>query len=231
MSTDLEGTTRQPGLPRQERAWATRARLLAAARDALASRGHDQTNLTEHILKPAGVSVGSFYNQFSDKTDLLIAVLDEAAEERFRLVFPPDPRPERAPVDDVLRAAFGRFFDSLDAEHHQWRIQLREQNNPNPRIRERVRAGNRRWTEEVTSLLRQTSTDTDDDWIARAAPMLVTFALGLAAGYLDLPDNERSRARRTIIADATRFAASGLGPTPAPTRRSPRRKPAPKART
>ena len=92
-------------------------------------------------------------------------------------------------------------------------------------------AGNRRWTEQVTNLLKQSSPQNDDTWIERAAAMLVTFSIGLAASYLDLPDKERARQRTTIIDDATRFATSGLGPSPPHARQPAQRKPPPKART
>ena len=36
--------------------------------------GHDRVNLVVDILEPAGVNPGSFYYQFSDKTDLLLAI-------------------------------------------------------------------------------------------------------------------------------------------------------------
>ena len=64
----------------------TRSRLLEYGRRAFARRGHAGTNLKDDILLPAGVSVGSFYHQFRDKTDLLLEVLakensmDQAAE-------------------------------------------------------------------------------------------------------------------------------------------------------
>src|SRR5262245_24005929 len=58
----------------------TRRRLLQVGRRAFARKGHAGTNLREDILVPARVSVGSFYHQFRDKTDLFLAILDEHSQ-------------------------------------------------------------------------------------------------------------------------------------------------------
>jgi AcrR family transcriptional regulator len=57
----------------------TRQRLIAQGRLAFAAKGHDGVSIQRDVLQPSGVSNGSFYHQFSDKTELLLAVLDEAA--------------------------------------------------------------------------------------------------------------------------------------------------------
>jgi AcrR family transcriptional regulator len=196
-------------LPQQARAWDTRARLLAAAREAFGARGHNQVNLTEHILKPAGVSVGSFYLQFHDKTDLLIAVIDEAAEQRFaRVISAPDGEAELS-LEAAMSAVVRGFFASLDSDDDLWHIQLRERANPDPKIKERILAGRRRWTQQLARVIRQ-STKASSDASERGAAMLVSFATGLAATYLDLSLRERKRRRAAMIDDATNFALSGL---------------------
>src|SRR5258705_7741550 len=58
----------------------TRRRLLAVGRRAFARKGHAGVNLRDDILVPAGVSVGSFYHQFRDKTDLFLEILRHYTE-------------------------------------------------------------------------------------------------------------------------------------------------------
>ena len=62
---------------RRGSAEATRERLIEAGRRAFARKGLAGTKLTQDILEPAGVSVGSFYHQFKDKTDLMLAIFEQ----------------------------------------------------------------------------------------------------------------------------------------------------------
>jgi len=57
----------------------TRARLIEAARRIVATRGIESTPISE-ITDEAGVGVGSFYNHFETKEDLLEAVIADTFE-------------------------------------------------------------------------------------------------------------------------------------------------------
>jgi AcrR family transcriptional regulator len=57
----------------------TRARLIEAARRIVATRGIDATPISE-ITDEAGVGVGSFYNHFATKAELLEAVIADTFE-------------------------------------------------------------------------------------------------------------------------------------------------------
>jgi AcrR family transcriptional regulator len=65
------------------RAQATRATLLAAARDVFAAGGFADANITD-VVGRAGASVGSLYHHFGGKADLYLALFDDyhANQER-----------------------------------------------------------------------------------------------------------------------------------------------------
>jgi len=56
----------------------TRGALLAAAAEEFAVQGYDRANVNR-IAKAAGFAIGTFYNYFPSKRDLMLAFIDEVA--------------------------------------------------------------------------------------------------------------------------------------------------------
>jgi AcrR family transcriptional regulator len=73
----------------------TRGSLLAAARKLFSAQGVDATTIAE-IAEEADVGVGSFYNHFQTKEDLLAVLLEEALGEQLAQL-----QSRRAQVDDT----------------------------------------------------------------------------------------------------------------------------------
>lgn len=69
--------TKTPLGKREKRKQETRAALLSQARQMFATRGYDQTRI-EDIAEAAGIAVGTCYNYFERKADLLIAIVLDA---------------------------------------------------------------------------------------------------------------------------------------------------------
>jgi AcrR family transcriptional regulator len=196
-------------IPRQARALQTRQRLLASGRSAFARLGHDGVNLARDILAPAGVSVGSFYHQFDDKTDLLLTILREAAGDRRAAVLGLGFDTEEDSAEEGISAGFVRFFDSLDTEEHAWAIQLRVRAGGDDRVHEIIRDGREHWVDELSDLLGQWS-DVDEGDRRSIAIALLAFATGLATYYLDLPPALRAKQRPDLLESATSFATHGV---------------------
>jgi AcrR family transcriptional regulator len=69
----------------QRRKARTRAGLLAAARQLFAARGLEHTTIAE-IAEHADIAIGSFYNYFATKEDLLEALLEEELSRQLGLL-------------------------------------------------------------------------------------------------------------------------------------------------
>ena len=76
----MSSETSQPRTRRAEQAEATRAALLAAARELFAERGFAGVG-TEEIVHRAGVTRGALYHHFSGKEDLFRAVYEDLERE------------------------------------------------------------------------------------------------------------------------------------------------------
>ena len=72
MTTDIP----EPIVRASERGAATRAALIAAARDVFTSVGYAQAGVTDVVAR-AGASVGSLYHHFTGKADLYVALFEE----------------------------------------------------------------------------------------------------------------------------------------------------------
>lgn len=204
--------------PRQARALVTRRKLIDAARAAFAEHGVEGSNLREHILIPSGVSTGSFYHQFTDKTDLLIEVISAGIDERHELILGGATRGHATDVDSAVAAAFEAFFQSLDDERHAWRVQLSEQHHADARVRAVVLDGRERWVEAIATRLGRFrsgglgSSDAvpgEPDPVRQASLTLVSFATGTANIYLSLADEQRAQQRAKLLESSIRFAVAG----------------------
>ena len=94
----------------------TRASLLAAARTLFAKQGFEQTAIAD-ITDMADLGVGSFYNHFDSKEDLLAALLEQAFSEQLAAL---DSR--RTGVSDPAEAVAiaHRHWVRLTSEGPEW---------------------------------------------------------------------------------------------------------------
>lgn len=187
----------------------TRRRLLTQARLAFAAKGHDGVSLQRDVLGPSGVSNGSFYHQFDDKTDLLVATLEDAAEAgqiALRETIGADV--DADPVERARRG-FEMWFALVDGAEDLFRIQLRERENRDPRVRELIRGLRRRWVASIAGALgeRSEATSVDPELIAR---IVASLTYGVLAEYLDAPPEERAALRSTLIATLPEFVVGGV---------------------
>jgi AcrR family transcriptional regulator len=101
------------GMTREEVAQAQRSRMLRALAEAMAERGYVATSVAD-VLKRAGTSRETFYQQFSSKQDCFIAAYELAASVILRHL----EREAAAPGTALQRfdRAIGAYLEALAAE-------------------------------------------------------------------------------------------------------------------
>lgn len=204
---------RGPGEARASRpsAEATRKRLLEAGRRAFARRGLTGTNLKQDILEPAGVAVGSFYYQFPNKTDLLLAILEEdSLDLQTALQRAQEPRPGRSLVD-ITRDSYAATFDVVERHADTMRILFRESAIDDPRVQSFANQERKRWIEILTrNFQRIAASDRETPQISLAAELISMLTSGALAHYLGLPEQERVTARERLVDGLVRLTLGGI---------------------
>jgi len=119
-----QGKTPRPNLlagedllpePKQKRSLAKRARLRTAALSLFGEKGYEGTSVDE-IAKRANLAMGSFYQHYRSKRQLLLALMDELLEHLSRLELQPKSAADiRAGLRELLSRAFATDLRYLGA--------------------------------------------------------------------------------------------------------------------
>jgi AcrR family transcriptional regulator len=109
-----------PAAPRQERSREKRAQLLAAGLALFGEKGYESTSV-DAVAERAGTAVGSFYQHFRSKRQLLLVLMDQLLEGLEQL----DLRPKggagiRDSLRGILKGAFARDLAYAGA-YRAWR--------------------------------------------------------------------------------------------------------------
>jgi AcrR family transcriptional regulator len=109
-----------PPAPSQQRSRKKRARLLSAGLRLFGEHGYERTSI-DQIAERAGLAVGSFYQHFRSKRQLLLALMDELLEKLSGLELSPGGSGDvRAGLHGLLARAFAHDLRYLGA-YRAWR--------------------------------------------------------------------------------------------------------------
>lgn len=197
----------------QARARRTREKIIARAKHAFAERGFEATNLTEHILTPAGVSVGSFYHQFSNKREVLLEIFEHTIGERHERIKALIAAATPTSFAESLRGVLDALCDDVDEHHEVWLIQWREHESPDPEIRIRALTGIDGWTSIARTLITPWY-PADHPSLDQAARQVALLGFMVVREYThlsrDLDPADLPGRRDALLAPAIEFAAGGL---------------------
>lgn len=206
MNDSLEAKSRTRADQRQ----ATRIALMEAGVKAFAANGHDGVNLAKDILEPVGISVGSFYHQFDNKTDLLLAIIDLAttmAEARYHGLLP-DAGQGMDP--ETVSPLWEAYLSMVDRREDVVTIQLRETHSPHPEIAEAIKRLTDARLEILADRYRtiaRPGVSVDADAIAE---MVAALAVGALTTYLHTDPAERPRRKAELVDRLTTMSLMGI---------------------
>lgn len=185
----------------------TKRALMDVARVAFASKGYLATSLRGDILGPTGISTGSFYHHFEDKTDLFIQMFQDA-HHRWRLdlfsIFQPD-----SGLAPTLADVGLAWYELLTRHSAVMALGVRESMNPDERIREALLE--QRTIAEAGLFLIALDQGVSTDEAARGAKLIVMLARGTVLRYVETPPEDRDEELAALLSeDLWRFAHGGL---------------------
>jgi AcrR family transcriptional regulator len=182
----------------QARARRTREKILAQAKRAFSERGFEATNLTEHILTPAGVSVGSFYHQFTNKREVLLEIFDHAISARHERIRDHIRHMQTDTFGDAVRVVIDLLLDDVETDPDIWHVQWREHESPDPEIRQRALVGVGGWTDVVLRMM-EPFYPGDLPNKTLVAETSVVLASGLVREFSHLTPDDQHRRRHELV--------------------------------
>jgi TetR/AcrR family fatty acid metabolism transcriptional regulator len=149
----------------------TKERIRQAAVRVFSCEGFDRSSV-KSIAQEAGVAVGSIYNHFRDKDDLLISIFEE--EFKQRMDFLEELRSARLPVRDQVQRLLEDHFARAREHKELAELLLYERFHRGGRLRERIVPLQRGIVGRIAEILRA---GIAEGWIRPCNPKVVAQAL------------------------------------------------------
>jgi AcrR family transcriptional regulator len=203
MTTDIP----EPIVRASERGAATRAALIAAARDVFTSVGYAQAGVTDVVAR-AGASVGSLYHHFTGKADLYFTLFEDFHQSQAQRARRAVRGARDAGVTEpkqLFLAGARAYLDGCVEERELARLFVRGDGPPGFDLLMRQRL--REWADKNADFFARSAEPLDE-----ALAVVMTGALMLAVAEVSLGEDAAHAER---LADGVLQVLSGIGRPPA----------------
>lgn len=180
-----------------------------AAIRVFSEKGFHRTR-AEEIAQAAGVAVGTIYNYFKNKDEILLDIFATEFEERKR--FFAQLRRSGLPVAEQLRKILQEHFRLLEEQQELMQVLLRERFEPSKELRAKLAKLHREIVGYIEELLRR---GVAEGWIRECNPRVIAHALfgaieAVIACGLIYPEDEARRIFRAAPEELAEFIWKGL---------------------
>jgi TetR/AcrR family fatty acid metabolism transcriptional regulator len=180
-----------------------------AAIRVFSEKGFHQARADE-IAQAAGVAVGTIYNYFKSKEEILLDIFAMEFEERKR--FYERLRESGLPVVEQIREILQEHFRLLEERRELMHVMLRERFEPSKELKAKLARLYRRMVGYIEELLRQ---GVAEGWIRECDPRVIAHALfgaveAVIACGLIYPQSEAEEIFRAAPKELAEFIWSGL---------------------
>lgn len=126
----------------------------------------------EQVAQEAGVAVGTIYNYFANKEDLLLAIFKAGFDEQLR--FFAELKDSGLPIQKLLRRLFERHFRFLKERPDLALVLLQERFHPEGGFKDKLIALYREMIGQIEAVVRE---GVDCGWVRSCHPRIIAHAL------------------------------------------------------
>lgn len=164
----------------------------------------------EEIAQAAGVAVGTIYNYFKNKGEILLDIFATEFEERKR--FYEQLRRSGLPVIEQIKEVLQEHFRLLEERRELMQVLLRERFEPSKELRAKLAKLHRGIVSYLKELLRR---GVEEGWIRECDPRVIAHALfgavdAVIACGLIYPEDEARAIFRAAPKELAEFIWKGL---------------------
>jgi TetR/AcrR family fatty acid metabolism transcriptional regulator len=149
----------------------TEQRIRRAAIQVFSHEGFHRTRMSD-VANVAGIAVGTIYNHFDSKEDLLVSIFETAFEERMRMF--DELRAGGGAIRDQLHELLKQHFAIIRKQEELSRLLLLERFHPGGRVREKLIRLQRTMVDRIATLLRE---GVSEGWVRPCNTQVVAQAL------------------------------------------------------